>query len=287
MISAPTYQAGLPQPIVDRLVASALEEDLGLAGDITTNATVLSTQPISASVAARSGGIISGHQLAAAAFRSLDPNLTITHLGHDGAHVEAGTALIELTGAPQAILSAERVALNFMIHMSGIATHTARYVEAIAGTNSAICCTRKTLPGLRAVEKYAVKCGGGMNHRFGLDDAVLIKDNHIAAAGGIENAINAARTAVGHMTKIEIEVDTLVQLAEVLKHTTDVIMLDNMSNEDLRKAVTMVDGSAVTEASGGVNLDTVRGIAETGVDMISVGALTHSAPALDLGLDFH
>ncbi|MGI9407202.1 MAG: carboxylating nicotinate-nucleotide diphosphorylase [Hyphomicrobiaceae bacterium] len=280
-------QTGLPRPIVDRLVSRALEEDLGLAGDITTAATVISTSPITTSIAARAAGTISGHQLASTAFHALDPNVSLSHLSHDGARVEAGTKLIEMTGAPQAILTAERVALNFMIHMSGIATLTARYVDAIEGTNAAICCTRKTLPGLRAIEKYAVKSGGGMNHRFGLDDAVLIKDNHIAAAGGIKQAITAARAHAGHMTRIEVEVDTLDQLAEALNHKVDVIMLDNMNNDDLRKAVALVDGRAVTEASGGVNLDTVRNIAETGVDMISVGALTHSAPALDLGLDFH
>ncbi len=287
MTATTSQAAGLPRPVVERLVANAIAEDLGLAGDITTNATITSRDPVSASIAARAPGTISGHQFAEAAFRALDPAVTVEHLSHDGARVETGAILIKLSGPPQAILSAERVALNFMIHMSGVASLTARYVDAIAGTGAAICCTRKTLPGLRAIEKYAVKSGGGMNHRFGLDDAVLIKDNHIAAAGGVANAIASARANTGHMTKIEIEVDTLDQLATVLKHKVDVIMLDNMSNEKLRKAVAMINGVSVTEASGGVTLDTVRGIAEAGVDMISVGALTHSAPALDLGLDFH
>ena len=287
MTSSDKMQSGLPRPLVERLVSVALEEDQGLAGDVTTEATLTSREPVSAVIAARSGGTISGHQFAEAAFRQLDPAVEVRHLSGDGARVNAGAELIALSGPPQAILSAERVALNFMIHMSGIATMTSCYVDAVAGTNAAICCTRKTLPGLRAVEKYAVKSGGGMNHRFGLDDAVLIKDNHIAAAGGVGAAVQAARASIGHMMKIEVEVDTLDQLAELLEHKFDVVMLDNMSNDELRQAVAMVDGRAVTEASGGVNLDTVRGIAETGVDMISVGALTHSAPALDLGLDFN
>jgi nicotinate-nucleotide pyrophosphorylase (carboxylating) len=278
--------APLPRPLVATAVAEALAEDLGLVGDVTTNATIPPDAQSTALLKARAPGAVSGIALARAAFHALDPALAFTVTKPDGGIVATGDTIAEISGSARAILSAERVALNFMGRMSGIATLTARYVAAVAGTRAAIVDTRKTTPGLRAFEKYAVRCGGGRNHRIGLFDAVLIKDNHIIAAGGLERAIKAARDHAGHILKIEVEVDTLEQLERVLQHRVDAVLLDNMSPETLKKAVTMVAGRSLTEASGGVNLDSVRDIAETGVDLISVGALTHSAPVLDLGLDF-
>jgi nicotinate-nucleotide pyrophosphorylase (carboxylating) len=278
--------APLPRPLVATAVAEALAEDLGLVGDVTTNATIPADAQSTALLKARAPGAVSGIALARAAFHALDPALAFTVTKPDGGIVATGDTIAEISGSARAILSAERVALNFMGRMSGIATLTARYVAAVAGTRAAIVDTRKTTPGLRAFEKYAVRCGGGRNHRIGLFDAVLIKDNHIIAAGGLERAIKAARDHAGHILKIEVEVDTLEQLERVLQHRVDAVLLDNMSPETLKKAVTMVAGRSLTEASGGVNLDSVRDIAETGVDLISVGALTHSAPVLDLGLDF-
>jgi nicotinate-nucleotide pyrophosphorylase (carboxylating) len=278
--------APLPRPLVATAVAEALAEDLGLVGDVTTNATIPPDAQSTALLKARAPGAVSGIALARAAFHALDPALAFTVTKADGGIVATGDTIAEISGSARAILSAERVALNFMGRMSGIATLTARYVAAVAGTRAAIVDTRKTTPGLRAFEKYAVRCGGGRNHRIGLFDAVLIKDNHIIAAGGLERAIKAARDHAGHILKIEVEVDTLEQLERVLQHRVDAVLLDNMSPETLKKAVTMVAGRSLTEASGGVNLDSVRDIAETGVDLISVGALTHSAPVLDLGLDF-
>jgi nicotinate-nucleotide pyrophosphorylase (carboxylating) len=276
----------LPAPLVDAAIRAALTEDLGLAGDITTNATVAATTLAEAVIATRKPGVVSGLQLAEAAFRAMDPNADFKIKAGDGTVVAAGDVIAIVSGNARAILTGERVALNFMGRMSGIATLTRRYVDAVAGTNAKIADTRKTTPGLRAFEKYAVRCGGGQNHRTGLFDAVLIKDNHIVAAGGLSTAISAARAAAGHMVKIEVEVDTIEQLDEVLKHKIDAVLLDNMTPVQLREAVQRVAGRCLTEASGGVNLDTVRAIAESGVDMISVGALTHSAPVLDLGLDF-
>lgn len=278
--------APLPRPLVATAVAEALAEDLGLVGDVTTNATVPADAQSTALLRARAPGFVSGLALARAAFHALDPALAFTVTKPDGSIVAYGDTIAEISGSARAILSAERVALNFMGRMSGIATLTARYVAAVAGTRAAIVDTRKTTPGLRAFEKYAVRCGGGRNHRIGLFDAILIKDNHIIAASGLEKAIKAARDHAGHILKIEVEVDTLEQLERVLQHSVDAVLLDNMSPETLKKAVTMVAGRSLTEASGGVNLDSVRDIAETGVDLISVGALTHSAPVLDLGLDF-
>ncbi len=278
--------APLPRPLVATAVAEALAEDLGLVGDVTTNATVPADAQSTALLRARAPGFVSGLALARAAFHALDPALAFTVTKPDGSIVAYGDTIAEISGSARAILSAERVALNFMGRMSGIATLTARYVAAVAGTRAAIVDTRKTTPGLRAFEKYAVRCGGGRNHRIGLFDAILIKDNHIIAASGLEKAIKAARDHAGHILKIEVEVDTLEQLERVLQHRVDAVLLDNMSPETLKKAVTMVAGRSLTEASGGVNLDSVRDIAETGVDLISVGALTHSAPVLDLGLDF-
>jgi nicotinate-nucleotide pyrophosphorylase (carboxylating) len=276
----------LPQNLIEAAVRAALDEDLGLAGDITTNATIAPGARAEAVIAARRPGTVAGIALAEAAFRALDPGVSFAIEADDGETIAAGGIIARVSGNARALLSAERVALNFLGHMSGIATLTRCYVDAIAGTTAKIVDTRKTTPGLRAFEKYAVRCGGGHNHRVGLFDAVLIKDNHIAAAGGITAAIKAARAAAGHMTKIEIEVDTIEQLEVVMRDKVDCVLLDNMKPGDLAKAVKIVAGRCLAEASGGVNLETVREIAATGVDLISVGALTHSAPVLDLGLDF-
>lgn len=274
----------------DHLIASALDaafaEDLGLSGDITTNAVIPADAMSRAVIAARKPGRIAGLPIAEAAFRRLDPSIEFRVAIADGGDAERGAPIAEISGNTRAILTAERVALNYLGHLCGIATQTRAFVRAIEGTNARICCTRKTTPGLRAFQKYAVRAGGGVNHRFGLFDAVLIKDNHIAAAGSIGAAIERARQAVGHLVKIEVEVDRLDQLEEALRHKIDVALLDNMSVDQLRRAVAMAGGAVALEASGGVTLDTVRVIAETGVDLISSGALTHSSQALDLGLDF-
>ena len=276
----------LAATLVDTAITAALTEDLGLQGDITTNATVAADTRATAVIAARKGGVVSGLQLAEAAFRSLDPGVMFKIEKPDASTVKPGDAIARISGKARALLTAERVALNFMGRMSGIATLTRQYADAVAGTKARITDTRKTTPGLRAFEKYAVRCGGGQNHRTGLFDAILIKDNHIVAAGGLKHAIEAARAAAGHTVKLEVEVDTLDQLHEVMNHKVDAVLLDNMTIAQLNDAVKLVAGRCITEASGGVSLETVRAIAEAGVDMISVGALTHSAPVLDLGLDF-
>lgn len=276
----------LPKALIQRAVTDALAEDLGLAGDLTTDATVAADATAEAVIASRQSGVIAGLDLAEATFAAMDGGVRFERVKADGARVEPGDVVARIAGSARAILTGERVALNYMGRLSGIASLTRRYVDAIEGTTSAIADTRKTTPGLRAVEKYAVRCGGGQNHRTGLFDAILIKDNHIVAAGGVETAIARARAYAGHMVKIEVEVDTLDQLELVLKHRVDAVLLDNMGPQTLREAVRLVAGRAITEASGGVNLTTVRAIAETGVNLISVGALTHSAPVLDLGLDF-
>jgi len=278
--------SALPRHIVESAVRTALEEDLGLAGDITTRATIGPNVESRTEIVARKDGRIAGLQCAEAAFRLVDETVEFEAAKNDGDDVSPGDTVVRLTGPAAAILTGERVALNFLCHLSGVATLTRSYVKAIEGTDAHICCTRKTTPGLRALEKFAVRMGGGQNHRFGLYDAVLIKDNHIAAAGGIRQAVEAARAHAGHMIKVEVEVDTLDQLEELLSLPADAVLLDNMDTSDLKKAVSMARGKLVTEASGGVNLDTVRRIAESGVDLISVGALTHSSTALDLGLDF-
>jgi nicotinate-nucleotide pyrophosphorylase (carboxylating) len=274
----------------EHLIAPALDiafaEDLGLSGDITTNAIIPADATSRVVIAARKAGRIAGLPLAAAAFRRLDPSIAIRIAIADGGDAEPGQTVAEISGNTRAILIAERIALNYLGRLSGIATHTRAFAQAIEGTKARICCTRKTTPGLRAFEKYAVRMGGGVNHRFGLFDAVLIKDNHIAAAGGIGAAIESARRFAGHLVKIEVEVDRLEQLEEALRHKIDVALVDNMSLDQLRQAVTMAGGAVILEASGGVRLDTVRVIAETGVDLISSGALTHSSQSLDLGLDF-
>ncbi len=276
----------LPQTLVDEAIADALHEDLGLAGDITTCATVPAAAYARGVIGARKAGVVAGLQLVETAFAMLDPDVRIDVLVPDGGNVAANAAIAHVAGNTRALLTAERVAMNFLGHLSGIATLTRRYVDEVKGTRARIIDTRKTTPGLRAFEKFAVRAGGGLNHRFGLYDAILIKDNHIVAAGGIGPAVEQARAQAGHMVKIEVEVTTLAELEEALAHAPDAVLLDNMPLDRLKAAVAKVAGRAVTEASGGVNLETVRDIALTGVDLISVGALTHSAPNLDVGFDF-
>jgi nicotinate-nucleotide pyrophosphorylase (carboxylating) len=278
--------AQLSPLLVEGAVRTALAEDLGLAGDITSNACIAAYAVSRAAIVARAAGVVAGTELAAAAFRLADPAIGVAVKKGDGARLSKGDCVLTVDGPSRGVLAAERVALNFLGHLSGIATATAALVGAVKGTNAKIVCTRKTTPGLRAFEKYAVRCGGGHNHRFGLYDAVMIKDNHIAAAGGIEKALKAAKESAGHMVKIEVEVEDLAGLEEALRHGADIVMLDNMSLADMKRAVEINGGRAVLEASGNVTLDTVRAIAETGVDVISSGWITHSAPCLDLGLDF-
>ncbi len=272
--------------LIEGQIRTALQEDLGRAGDVTSELTIPVDQKAMTRLQARKPGHIAGLIAARIAFGLVDPSLTFTVASPDGSKVESGTLIATIAGPARAILTAERVALNFTGHLSGVATATAALVEAVKGTKARIVCTRKTLPNLRILQKYAVRCGGGFNHRFGLDDAVLIKDNHIAAAGGIAPALERVRAGLGHMTKIEIEVDTLAQMEEALSLGADTILLDNMTPDDLRRAVASAKGRAVLEASGNVTLATVRAIAETGVDYISSGSITHSAMNLDIGLDF-
>ncbi len=271
--------------LVEPIVRATLEEDLGRAGDVTAQACIDAGARLQVVFATRQAGVLSGLDCARIAMTLLDPEIRFEVTAADGDRVDPGAILARVAGNARAILSAERTALNLLGRMSGVATLTRRYADAVATTKARIVDTRKTTPGLRRVEKYAVRCGGGLNHRFGLDDAILIKDNHIAACGGIAEALGRAKAAAGHMLKIEIEVDSLAQLEEALPHRPDIIMLDNFALDDLRRAVAMASGQVTLEASGGVNLDTVRAIAETGVDIISVGALTHSASVLDIGLD--
>jgi nicotinate-nucleotide pyrophosphorylase (carboxylating) len=274
-----------PLAIADA-VRRALDEDLGRAGDITSLATIPETTQAHAIMVARQAGVIAGLPLAIEALNQLSADVAITAHVRDGETVAAGVHLLTLSGPARAILTAERTALNLVGRLSGIATLTADYVRHTAGTKLRVCCTRKTTPGLRALEKYAVRCGGGFNHRFGLDDAVLIKDNHIAVAGGIRPVLEAARAKIGHLVKVEIEVDTLDQLQQVLDSgLADVVLLDNMDLDTLARAVAMSAGRVVLEASGGVTLDSIRAIADTGVDYVSSGALTHSAPNFDVALD--
>ena len=277
--------APLPSVLIEPIVRAALLEDLGRAGDITTDAVVPSDVRAKVSLAARQTGVVAGLDLALMAFHLIDPAIAASVIRGDGSHVAPGETIATLEGPARGLLTAERVALNFLCHMSGIATATAGVVEAVRGTKARVIDIRKTLPGLRAVQKYAIRAGGGANHRFGLDDGVLIKDNHIAVAGGIQAAIERARVAIGHMIKVEIEVDTLEQLAEALKFHIDAVLLDNMDPKELRRAVTLVDGRAVTEASGGITPATAPALAATGVDLLSMGWLTQSARALDIGLD--
>jgi nicotinate-nucleotide pyrophosphorylase (carboxylating) len=276
----------LPPFLIARAVAAALEEDLGQAGDITTDPIIPADATAEAEIVARKPGVIAGQDLAAASFKALDVHAEFLVDVADGVKVAGGTRIAHIQGKARALLTAERTALNFLGHLSGIATLTAAFVAAVEGTKARIACTRKTTPGLRAFEKYAVRAGGGVNHRYGLYDAVLVKDNHIAAAGGLAQALERLRARSGHLVKVEVEVDTLPQLEEALRFPIDAVLLDNMAVATLEKAVALVQGRVLTEASGGVNLETVRKIAETGVDLISVGALTHSAPRLDLALEW-
>lgn len=271
---------------IDAAVHRALDEDLGRAGDITSIATIPETTTARALLVARQAGVIAGLPLAIAVFRTLSDRIEITAHVRDGATVAAGTTLLTLTGPARSVLTGERTALNFVGRLSGVATLTAASVGHTTGTRARICCTRKTTPGLRALEKYAVRCGGGSNHRFGLGDAVLIKDNHIAVAGGIRAALTRAHDQVGHLVKIEIEVDTLTQLREVLDcGLADAVLLDNMDVPTLHEAVTLTAGRVALEVSGGVTAQTIAAIAATGVDYISSGALTHSAPNFDVAID--
>lgn len=276
----------LPSIMIEPLVRAALLEDLGRAGDITTDAVVDAGARASTALVPRQPGVVAGLDLALLAFRLVDPSVAPDVKRPDGSRVGPGEVIATLTGATRGLLTAERVALNFLCHSSGIATATAAVVEAVRDYRTRISCTRKTLPGLRALQKYAVRVGGGSNHRFGLDDAVLIKDNHIAAAGGIEAAVGRVRAAVGHLVKLEVEVDTLAQLDDALAAGVDAVLLDNMRLEDLRKAVATVAGRAITEASGRITPETAPAVAATGVDVISIGWLTHSVTALDIGLDY-
>jgi nicotinate-nucleotide pyrophosphorylase (carboxylating) len=275
----------LPDLLIEPIVRSALAEDLGRAGDVTGQACIPGDARLHAVFAARRPGVLAGIRCVRLSLLALDPAARVTLKLQDGDAFEAGAVLAEVEADARAFLAAERTALNLLGRMSGIATLTRAYVEAVAGTNARIADTRKTTPGLRGLEKHAVLCGGGVNHRFGLDDAILIKDNHVAVCGGVGEAIRRARAAVGHLMKVEVEVDGLDQLDEALAAGPDVIMLDNFTLPMLREAVDRTAGRVTLEASGGVNLETVRAIAETGVDVISVGALTHSAPVLDVGLD--
>lgn len=278
--------APLPRLMIEPAVRAALLEDLGLAGDITSAAVIPAEHRSSLVMAARQPGVIAGLDAAELAFQLVDPAISIVRHLSDGAAVASGDVIATITGPSRALLTGERTALNFLGHLSGIATVTAQLVDAIKGTRASIACTRKTTPGLRALEKYAVRAGGGMNHRFALSDAVLIKDNHVAIAGSVKEAVRRAKAGVGHMVKIELEVDTLEQLREAMEIGVDAVLLDNMTPEELREALAIVDRRAVTEASGRVTLETVAAIAASGVDLISVGWCTHSAPTLDIGLDY-
>ncbi len=275
----------LPSLLYEPLVRAALAEDLGRAGDITTDAIVPAGHRLSATIGARQDGAIAGLDIAIMAFHLLDPEIRVDVHLPDASRVKPGDAIATISGPARGILSGERVALNFLGHLSGVATATAGIADAIRDTKARITCTRKTMPGMRALQKYAVRCGGGANHRFGLDDAVLIKDNHVAVAGGVAQAIARARAAVGHLVKIEVEVDTLAQLEQALAAGAEAVLLDNMSLDQLRQAVAMTGGRAVLEASGRITPETAPPIAATGVDLISAGWLTHSSRVLDVGLD--
>ena len=275
----------LPDLLIAPVVQAALAEDLGRAGDVTAQACVPADARLRAVFASRQSGVVAGLACARLAIAALDPTADFKAVVEDGARVGPGERLAWVDANARALLSAERVGLNLLGRLSGVASLTRAYVEAVEGTGAIIVDTRKTTPGLRALEKYAVRCGGGVNHRFGLDDAILIKDNHIAACGSVGEAVRRAKAAAGHLMKVEVEIDGLGQLEDALKYGPDVVMLDNFTLDDLAEAVRRTAGRAVLEASGGVNLETVRAIAESGVDVISVGALTHSASVLDIGLD--
>lgn len=279
------HPAQLARPLVAEAVRNALHEDLGLAGDLTSLATLAPELDATAQFVSREQGVVCGLDFVEEAFRQIDPGLVFNAAVKDGAPVSAGDVVGTVNGNARSIFSAERVGLNFLNHLSGISTLTRQFADAVTGTNARISDTRKTTPGLRAFEKYAVRCGGGVNHRFGLNDAILIKDNHIAVCGGVGPAILQARAYAGHLVSIEIEVDTLDQLGEALEVGADVILLDNMRPADLRRAVAMTQGRARLEASGGITLERVRAIAESGVDFISTSRITMAATPLDIGLD--
>jgi nicotinate-nucleotide pyrophosphorylase (carboxylating) len=279
------YLPQLPAILIEEAVRAALLEDLGRAGDITSNATIPPDAKAVATLSTREDGVLCGIEFARTAFRLIDPSLAFDTRLEDGAALKKGDIIAVVSGPARSLLSGERVALNFMMHLSGIASYTALFASKIAHTKARVTCTRKTLPGLRAFEKYAVRIGGGSTHRYGLDDAILIKDNHIAVAGGVRQAIRAGKAFAGHLVKVECEVISLEQLREALEEKPDVILLDNMSPELLEKAVKISDGKVVLEASGGISSDTIKSVAETGVDYISTSKITMSAPTLDVGLD--
>ncbi|MCI1437397.1 MAG: carboxylating nicotinate-nucleotide diphosphorylase [Acetobacter indonesiensis] len=277
----------LPDIMLEPLVRAGLLEDLGRGGDLTTNAVIGAEDRVRVVMRSREAGVLAGLDLARLSFHLIDPSLTFQRLKAEGEQLAPDDVVATVEGSARSILTGERVGLNFLSHLSGIATATAAIVQGMAGTKARLCCTRKTLPGLRAIQKYAVRAGGGVSHRLGLDDAILIKDNHIALAGSVQTAVARARAAAGHMVKIEVEVDTPDQLRELLDgEKVDAVLLDNMSLADLRTCVTMIDGCLLTEASGGITPQTAPAIAQTGVDLLSVGWLTHSVKALDFGLDF-
>ena len=284
-VRAETALAPLPRLMVEPIVRAALLEDLGRAGDVTTDAIVPASARAKVALVARKPGVVAGLDAALLAFELIDPAIEAQVLRGDGARVGPGETIATLAGPARGLLTAERTALNLLCHLSGIATATAAIADSIRGTRAHVVCTRKTMPGMRALQKHAVRAGGGSNHRFGLDDAVLIKDNHVAIAGGVAEAVARARAGVGHMVKIELEVDTLDQLRTALDLRVDAILLDNMSPETMTEAVRMVDGRALTEASGGITPATAPAVAASGVDLISIGWLTHSAQVLDIGLD--
>ena len=276
----------LPHLLIEDLVRNTLLEDLGRAGDITTDAIVPADARATTNLVARQPGVVAGLDLAALAFRLVDPAIVFTEHKQDGSRLSPGDVIATVSGPARGMLTAERTALNFLCRLSGIASSTAQLVEAVAGTKTRITCTRKTTPLMRTIEKYAVRCGGGANHRFGLDDAVLIKDNHVAVAGSVSEAIRRARAHVGHLVKIEVEVDTLAQFEEALSVGADVVLLDNMGPDLLRQAVAINQGRAILEASGRITRETAAAIAASGVDLIACGWITHSAPILDIGLDY-
>jgi nicotinate-nucleotide pyrophosphorylase (carboxylating) len=275
----------LPAVLIEPIVRAALTEDLGRAGDITTNAVVPEDAVFKGAVVARQDGVVAVTQAARIALQLIDPAVSVSVVRPDGSVVSAGETVMTLDGPARAVLTAERTALNMMCHLSGIASVTAELVAAVGNNKARITCTRKTTPNLRALEKHAVRAGGGVSHRFGLDDGILIKDNHVALAGGIRPAIQRAKTNLGHMVKVEVEVDNLEQLDEALSEGVDAVLLDNMGPDTLRRAVETIDGRAISEASGRITAEKVPALAASGVDIISAGWITHSAPSLDLGLD--
>ena len=279
-------EPALAEVLLKPLVEAALTEDLGRRGDVTSQATIPTDMQAQLQIKARQAGVICGMDLARLSFALIDEKIEFISKVNDGATVEAGTVLATVRGNARNLLTAERTALNFLTHLSGIATDTKKIVDSVVEYPAQITCTRKTIPGLRIVQKYAVRCGGGRNHRLGLDDAILIKDNHIAIAGDIKTAIQQAQNFAGHLIPIEVEVDTLAQLGQALEADVNLVLLDNMAPDVLSKAVAMCKGRAKTEASGGITPETVQAVAKTGVDFIAMGYLTHSTTALDIGLDF-